>query len=44
MTDEGGLFDRLKDAVTGGGRDRDRDDEGRRFRNDDEGRRFRDDD
>ncbi|MGE5763546.1 MAG: hypothetical protein ACM3ZF_06630 [Mycobacterium leprae] len=42
----GGLFDRLRDAVTGGEREeryRD-DDEGRRYRDDDEGRRYRDED
>ena len=43
MSNEGDLFDRLRDAVTGDRRERD-DDEGRRYRDDDEGRRYRDDD
>lgn len=43
MSDEGGLFDRLREAVTGDRRERD--DEGRRYRDDDEDRgRYRDDD
>jgi hypothetical protein len=42
MSDEGALFDRLRDAVTGDSRD---EDEGRRYRDDDQERgRYRDED
>ncbi|MGE5764820.1 MAG: hypothetical protein ACM3ZF_13385 [Mycobacterium leprae] len=42
MSNEGGLFDRLREALTGDRRERD--DEGRRYRDDDEDRgRYRDD-
>jgi hypothetical protein len=42
MSNEGGLFDRLREAVTGDRRERE--DEGRRYRDDEDRGRYRDDD